>query len=159
MEKPPLFLVSPSIEKRGVEFHDLSASLSVRYNDAILQAGGLPVTVPTSTDRATLAEAVRRTDGVLLTGGDDINPELYEKKLPRKLAMTVDQTAGRMAGRGTCRELMLIEEVFPSAQAVAGHLPGASDVERGGSAASCWWTFPSSCRMPWNIVEWTNLWI
>src|ERR1039458_10772450 len=78
MGRPPLILVSPSIEKRGVEFHDLSASLSVRYNNAILQAGGIPMTAPTTTDRATLAEAVRRTDGVLLTGGDDI-----DRKSPR----------------------------------------------------------------------------
>src|SRR5208283_2080465 len=31
MARPPLILVSPSIEKRGVEFHDLSVSLSVKY--------------------------------------------------------------------------------------------------------------------------------
>ena len=110
MGRLPLILVSPSIEKRGVEFHDLSASLSVRYNEAILQAGGIPVTVPTSTDRATLAEAVRRTDGVLLTGGDDINPELYEEKLPRKIAKTVEETPD--GGARDLRELLLIEEIF-----------------------------------------------
>src|SRR5277367_6393907 len=92
MGRPPLILVSPSIEKRGVEFHDLSASLSLRYNTAILEAGGIPVTVPTTADPAVLAECVRRTNGVLLTGGDDINPELYEKKLPRKVLKTVEQT-------------------------------------------------------------------
>ena len=43
MGRPPLILVSPSIEKHGVEFHDLSASLSVRYDAAVLAAGGLPV--------------------------------------------------------------------------------------------------------------------
>ena len=84
MASQPLILVSPSIEKRGVEFHDLSASLSVKYDFAVLQAGGIPVTVPDTTDRAVLAEMVRRVDGVLLTGGDDINPDLYETKLPRK---------------------------------------------------------------------------
>ena len=110
MGRLPLILVSPSIEKRGVEFHDLSASLSIRYNDAILQAGGVPVTMPTSTDRAALAEAVRRTDGVLLTGGDDINPALYEKKLPRKIAKTVEETPD--GGARDLRELLLIEEIF-----------------------------------------------
>src|ERR1035441_2807750 len=92
MGRPPLILVSPSIEKRGVEFHDLSASLSVRYNNAILQAGGIPVPAPPTPDRAALAEAVRRTDGVLLTGGDDINPKLYERKLPQKILKTIEQT-------------------------------------------------------------------
>ena len=110
MGRLPLILVSPSIEKRGVEFHDLSASLSIRYNEAILQAGGIPVTLPTSTDRAMLAEAVRRTDGVLLTGGDDINPALYEGKLPRKIAKTVEETPD--GGARDLRELLLIEEIF-----------------------------------------------
>jgi len=44
MARKPLILVSPSIEQRGVEFHDLSASLSVKYDAAVLQAGGIPVT-------------------------------------------------------------------------------------------------------------------
>jgi putative glutamine amidotransferase len=110
MGRPPLILVSPSIEKRGVEFHDLSTSLSVRYDQAILQAGGIPVTAPAATDRATLAEAVRRTDGVLLTGGDDINPGLYEKKLPRKIHKTIEQTPD--GGARDARELVLIEEIF-----------------------------------------------
>jgi putative glutamine amidotransferase len=110
MGRRPLILVSPSIEKRGVEFHDLSASLSVRYNEAILSAGGIPVTAPTTTDRAVLAECVSRTDGVLLTGGDDINPELYGKKLPRKILKTVEQTPDE--GKRDMRELVLIGEIF-----------------------------------------------
>lgn len=110
MAKPPLILVSPSISKHGVEFHDISASLSARYNSAILQAGGIPVAAPTSTDRAVLAECVRRTDGVLLTGGDDINPDLYDKTLAKKVLKTIEQTPD--GGARDMRELILIEEIF-----------------------------------------------
>ena len=110
MAKLPLILVSPSIEKRGVEFNDLSASLSARYDSAVVDAGGIPVTAPTTTDRAVLAECVRRTDGVLLTGGDDINPELYDPNLPKKVLQTVEQTPD--GGARDVRELILIEEVF-----------------------------------------------
>src|SRR5689334_20488876 len=92
MAKLPLIIVSPSIEKRGVEFHDLSVSLSVKYENAVLQAGGIPVTTPTTTDRQSLAEVVRRADGVLLTGGDDINPDLYDRHLPRGVQRTIDST-------------------------------------------------------------------
>jgi len=88
----------------------MSASLSVRYNNAILEAGGIPVTAPTTTDRALLAECVRRTDGVLLTGGDDINPALYDKKLARKILKTVEQTPD--SGARDSRELALIKEIF-----------------------------------------------
>ena len=110
MAGTPLILVSPSIEKRGVEFHDLSVSLSFKYENAVLQAGGIPVTVPTTTDRRVLAEMVRRVDGVLLTGGDDINPGLYTRKLPRAVRQTVDTTPD--GGGRDLRELMLIEEIF-----------------------------------------------
>ena len=106
----PLILVSPSIEKRGVEFHDLSVSLSIKYDNAVLQAGGIPVTVPTTTDRQVLAEMVRRVNGVLLTGGDDINPDLYAKNLSRAVLKTVGMTPD--GGERDRRELMLIDETF-----------------------------------------------
>ncbi len=106
----PLILISPSIEKRGVEFHDLSVSLSVKYENAVLQAGGIPVTAPTTTDRQALAEMVGRANGVLLTGGDDINPDLYSKSLPRAVRQTVGATPD--GGRRDLRELMLIDETI-----------------------------------------------
>ena len=110
MARPPLILVSPSIEKRGVEFHDLSVSLSLQYEKSILQAGGIPFIVPSTTDRTLLAEIVRRSDGVILTGGDDINPALYAKKLPRAVRATVEQTPD--GGGRDLRELVLIDEIF-----------------------------------------------
>jgi putative glutamine amidotransferase len=110
MAKRPLILVSPGIEKRGVEFHDLSVSLSVKYENAILHAGGIPVTIPTSNDRKVLAEIVARADGILLTGGDDIEPALYEKNLPRAIRKTVATTPD--AGARDLRELILIGEIF-----------------------------------------------
>lgn len=110
MAKPPLILVTPSIEKRGVEFHDLSVSLSVKYENAILQAGGIPIITPITTDRALLAETLRRVDGVMLTGGDDINPDLYTKNLPRAVRKTVEQTPD--GGGRDLLELVLIGEIF-----------------------------------------------
>lgn len=106
----PLILISPSIEKCGVEFHDLSVSLSVKYENAVLQAGGIPVTAPTTTNRQALAEMVGRAQGVLLTGGDDINPDLYAKSLPRAVRQTVGATPD--GGGRDLRELMLIDETF-----------------------------------------------
>ena len=110
MTRPPLILVSPSIEKRGVEFHDLSTSLSIRYEEALLAAGSIPLVAPATVDRKVLAECVKRVDGVLLTGGDDINPELYQTDLPRKVLNTVEQTPD--GGKRDLRELILIEEIF-----------------------------------------------
>lgn len=110
MAKLPLILVSPSIEKRGVEFHDLSISLSLKYGQSIQAAGGIPIITPISHDRDILAEAVRRVDGVMLTGGDDLNPELYDSNLPKKIRRTICETPDH--GFRDWVELVLIEEVF-----------------------------------------------
>jgi putative glutamine amidotransferase len=110
MARLPLILITPSVEKRGIEFHDLSASLSIKYENAILQAGGIPLTVPISSDKKILAEIVRHADGVLLTGGDDVNPALYAKKLPRKIRETIEESPD--GGKRDLLELVLIGEVF-----------------------------------------------
>ena len=110
MAKPPLILITPGIEKRGFEFGDISVSLAVRYENAILEAGGIPVIAPVTSQRSVLAEAVRRTDGVMFTGGDDINPELYEKNFSKKILKTIVQTPDN--GERDSREIVLIKEVF-----------------------------------------------
>jgi putative glutamine amidotransferase len=110
MARLPLILITPSVEKRGVEFHDLSASLSIKYENAVLQAGGIPLTVPISSDKKILAEIVRRADGVLLTGGDDINPDLYTNTLPKKIRATIAPSPD--GGKRDLLELILIYEIF-----------------------------------------------
>ena len=110
MARLPLILITPSIEKSGVEFHDLSVSLSVKYENAVLESGGIPIIIPISTDSAILAEIVRRADGVLLTGGDDINPDIYTKNLPRAVRKTICQTPDN--GNRDLGELVLIDEIF-----------------------------------------------
>src|SRR5256885_1038440 len=110
MSKPPLILVSPGIEKAGFEFSDKSISLSEAYTRAVADAGGIPVIAPSDTARETMAECVRRCDCVLLTGGDDIEPELYDGNLPAKIRRTVEPTPD--GGERTLRELILIDEIF-----------------------------------------------
>ena len=104
----PLVLISGSTEKRGVEFADTSLSLSLNYPKAIRAAGAIPSVLPCLPDRDLIAEGVKRADGVLLTGGDDVQPSLYVKDLSPALQKTV-QTA---APERDLFELMLIDEVF-----------------------------------------------
>ena len=110
MAKPPLILISPSIEAAGVEFHDRSLSLSEAYPKAVAAAGGLPLTMPGGHSRELIAECVRRSDGVLITGGDDIEPRLYQDRVPGKLRKTVETTPD--GGERDFRELILIDEIF-----------------------------------------------
>ena len=108
MKSRPLVLITPCSERKGAEFADRSLSLSDRYPRAIIAAGGMPWVLPCWPAERIVAEAVRRCDGVMLTGGDDIQPKLYSKGLPRRLEQTVspaDSTRDLL-------ELLLIREVF-----------------------------------------------
>ncbi len=53
-----------------------AAALPGAYIDAVLRAGGQPVIVNESTDPK---ELVARVDAVLLTGGPDVDPALYDE--------------------------------------------------------------------------------
>ena len=51
-----------------------SHTIGVEYADAIIEAGGVPVLLPPSTDPAAIID---RLDGLLLSGGEDADPTLY----------------------------------------------------------------------------------
>src|SRR5689334_24613766 len=107
LHRAPLILISPETERKGDEFGDTSISLSQAYQQAVIAAGALPLTLPCVASRELLAECVRRCDGVLLTGGNDINPKLYTGKLPPRLGRTVAPGPPER----DLRELMLIDEI------------------------------------------------
>jgi putative glutamine amidotransferase len=108
MKSRPLILITPCTERKGAEFADASCSLSDRYPRAILAAGGLPWILPCLPDGEVVAEAVRRCDGVMLTGGDDVQPGLYADKLPPTLRKTVSPAEPAR----DLTELLVIDEVF-----------------------------------------------
>jgi putative glutamine amidotransferase len=109
-----LVLITACIERRGREFSDTSCSLSDRYAQAIAAAGGIPWVLPCLPDEGVLAEAVRRCDGVMLTGGDDIDPRLYADRLPPRLLATVTPTTPLR----DATEVLLIREVFRQRKAL-----------------------------------------
>jgi len=108
MSKQPTILLSGCTEKKGLEFEDLSLSLALKYPLALKAAGAMPWLLPCFAERNFVADAVSRCDGVLLTGGDDVDPKLYTRSLPPRIAKTVRrETAQRDAF-----ELMLVGEVL-----------------------------------------------
>ena len=47
------------------------------YMDAVAQAGGVPVMLPLTDERADLETLLELCVGILLTGGQDVSPEIY----------------------------------------------------------------------------------
>jgi len=108
MPPAPLIAITASMQKAGVEFGDDSLSLSNRYSLSVLAAGGLPWVIPNIPSPELAAEVLRRADGVVLTGGDDLQPRLYAEELSPKLRRTV----GPPEPERDLFELQVIEEIF-----------------------------------------------
>jgi putative glutamine amidotransferase len=118
MTKRPLVLVSANVEKKGDEFGDLSISLSETYQQALMGCGAIPIVLPATVSREVIAECVSHCDGVLLTGGEDVDPRLYGNGLPPRLRGTVTVTPD--GGARDLRELVLIDEVFRQRKPLLG---------------------------------------
>lgn len=48
-----------------------------RYFDSLMEVGAMPVLLPVETTPEGIEEVLRHVDGVLLSGGEDIEPSLY----------------------------------------------------------------------------------
>src|SRR5882757_3231685 len=51
--------------------------LGFDYSKSIEKAGGLPFAIPYKTDHSLIPQIVDALDGILFTGGDDLDPALY----------------------------------------------------------------------------------
>lgn len=108
MKNAPTILVSTSNEQRGAEFRDWSTSLSHYYNRAVIDGGGLPWLAPVLPERKVVAEMVKRANGLMLTGGDDLQPDLYDPNLPK----AIKNKATGVDPQRDLFEILLIEEAL-----------------------------------------------
>lgn len=71
----PLVAITSCTQRKGYEFRDPSVSLSLAYAEALAAAGAVPLTIPNA--RLDVPALVARIDGLILTGGGDVDPELF----------------------------------------------------------------------------------
>lgn len=117
MKKPIIGLTS-SRTNRSAE--NSLISVPEAYVQALLRAGGLPLILPLTLSRADLANCLEGLDGVLFTGGGDVQPEQYGGAPhalvagvdPDRDQFEIDLLRGSLAKElpflGICRGLQLI---------------------------------------------------
>ncbi len=101
--------------------------LQCNYTAAIEKAGGLPWAIPYRTDQRLIPQIVDRLDGILFTGGDDLDPALYGQPWHPQ-AIRIDPERQRF-------ELALLAEVEKRRLPALGICLGSQlmNVHRGGS--------------------------
>ena len=79
----PLIAVTPLFESNPKRQY-----MNFEYFAAILDNGGIPVMLPIEASEAVWDEYLDRVDGILFTGGQDVNPVLY-KQTPMETTLYV----------------------------------------------------------------------
>jgi putative glutamine amidotransferase len=101
----PIIGVSASIEKQTI-------SVSKNNLEAICLAGGIPLVVPYLEQGSGMSEIAELIDGLLLTGGGDINPFLFgEEPLPKLGSITPERDE---------LEIMLIQTMLQKDKPILG---------------------------------------
>ena len=50
------------------------------YVNAIEKAGGVPIVIPANTNKENIKAQVSAMDGIIISGGDDVNPNIYKEE-------------------------------------------------------------------------------
>ncbi|WP_445337553.1 gamma-glutamyl-gamma-aminobutyrate hydrolase family protein [Clavibacter sp. CFBP 8614] len=99
--RPPLVGVAVGRQRAAFGSWDIVADVAdARYADGVARHGGLPVLVPLASREGPADDLVERLDGLLVTGGPDVDPERY--------GAAADPRTGRPDRRRDAAELDLI---------------------------------------------------
>ena len=96
----PIHKSAPVIGLTG-NFRDNDCTLAEGYYQSVLKAGGVPLILPPYEDMNALFDTLETLDGILLTGGGDINP-LYLGEEPVRELHSINPRRDR-------QELMLVK--------------------------------------------------
>jgi len=87
MKKPIIGINSTRLIKHETPYsHSVMDSISNDYVESIIKADGVPIILPILSDEESIRQQIEILDGVLLTGGVDINPLLYNEEPSPKLS-------------------------------------------------------------------------
>ena len=86
MKKPIIGINSSRVIRQDTLYsHSIVESLSSDYVESVIKAGGIPIILPIVSDEEYVRRQIETLDGVILSGGIDVNPLLYNEEPSSKL--------------------------------------------------------------------------
>jgi putative glutamine amidotransferase len=90
----PLIALTPGVQERSDG--GLTGCVHTEYTDAVLAAGGLSMVLPLTDDEAVLDTLLARADGLLLTGGGDVDPVFFGGDVANPTLKSVSRLRDKM---------------------------------------------------------------
>ena len=125
MHKPIIGITVNSLFTEGGVFSGMErVYVNQTYIHSVLQAGAIPILLPTVENELAIQEQLHRIDAVLLSGGSDINPLLFGEEPDTKLDFVLPErddyeirltTLAHQMGKpllGICRGIQVMNVAF-----------------------------------------------
>ncbi len=101
---PPLIGITTKRQTNKFGYPEIASPES--YSQAVLKAGGLPVLIPLGYPEKQLKQIIASLDGIIFSGGGDIEPHQYGSEMTEKVN-TMDPERDRV-------EIQLVRDVIDS---------------------------------------------
>lgn len=83
MKAPIIGITSGEILNKVDSWSPVIHGQAITYINAIIDNGGIPVVLPITTDETIIKNLYDAIDGILLAGGNDIDPSLYSQNIDK----------------------------------------------------------------------------
>lgn len=86
MKKPIIGITSSHEKENGLRNYHRT-TVSIDYTKGVIEGGGIPIIIPTTGDIEIIKEQLNLIDGLILSGGPDINPIYYGEDFKEKIGV------------------------------------------------------------------------
>ena len=86
MKKPIIGITSSHEKENGLRNYHRT-TVSIDYSKGVIAGGGIPIIIPTTNNIEIIKEQLKLIDGLILSGGPDINPSYYGEDFKDKIGV------------------------------------------------------------------------
>lgn len=126
MKKPIIGITSAYEEEKDLK-HYHRTTVCIDYAESIVKAGGIPIVIPVLNDREVIKSQLKLVDGLLMSGGLDINPRYYNQDFLEGMKL--------ISPERDSNEWMILEEYLSTDKPILGICRGMQmiNVFKGGT--------------------------
>ncbi len=111
MKKPIIGITSAYEEEKELK-HYHRTTVCIDYAESIVKAGGIPLIIPVLSDREVIKSQLELVDGLLMSGGADINPRYYNQDFLEGMKLVSPERDRH--------EWIILEEFLPTNKPILG---------------------------------------
>ncbi|MCQ8211147.1 gamma-glutamyl-gamma-aminobutyrate hydrolase family protein [Cetobacterium somerae] len=111
MRKPIIGITSSHEKENGLRNYHRT-TVSIDYTKGVIEGGGIPIIIPTTGNIEVIKEQLKLLDGLILSGGPDINPIYYGEDFKEKM--------GVISPERDDNEIKILEEFLKTEKPILG---------------------------------------